>query len=486
MSLSLRQSPIARDQTRSGAGDLLEFLYAKVRVAAWHRGRLLGAVLLSTFVLGATVTFAKWYLAQDARLGVLHFPISCGWQSQREFTTATSLLHLFQFADADYVYTDLVKQDSECAMGYWGIAMSRLQNPLYLLPNDDDVNIARRALTAAEAARHTSPRERLYIAAARKLFPATGISGWNERLIAYARAMEAVVTKYPEDREATVFFALALNFAAPLGDSISRERTRAAELLLQVFSEQPDHPGIFHYLTYCLGHEKYQPKPFERSTMTNPAQRIVLGAFAFFAMLGLGIFVAFTADFRPGAGERTGFGGPFVLTASDTRVVTERTFRGRYMLIYFGYTHCPDICPTTLMTVSQVLEKLGPLADKVQPVFVSIDPERDTPAVIGKYLEAFDRRIVGLTGSPAEIAAAAKQYRVFYKKSPFENSDDYSMDHSPYIYVMDPDGRYVTLFSPDQSPDQMEARLRALLSVSASDSATADLGRATVTTSSGN
>ena len=212
--------------------------------------------------------------------------------------------------------------------------------------------------------------------------------------------------------------------------------------------------------------------------MTNPAQRIVLGAFAFFAMLGLGIFVAFTADFRPGAGERTGFGGPFVLTASDTRVVTERTFRGRYMLIYFGYTHCPDICPTTLMTVSQVLEKLGPLADKVQPVFVSIDPERDTPAVIGKYLEAFDRRIVGLTGSPAEIAAAAKQYRVFYKKSPFENSDDYSMDHSPYIYVMDPDGRYVTLFSPDQSPDQMEARLRALLNVSASDNATADLERA--------
>jgi protein SCO1/2 len=255
-------------------------------------------------------------------------------------------------------------------------------------------------------------------------------------------------------------------------------------LLLQVFSEQPDHPGIFHYLTYCLGHEKYQPKPFERSTMTNPAQRIVLGAFAFFALLGLGIFVAFTADFRPGAGERTGFGGPFVLTASDTRVVTDRTFRGRYMLIYFGYTHCPDICPATLMTFGQVLEKLGPLADKVQPVFVSIDPERDTPAVIGKYLEAFDRRIVGLTGSPAEIAAAAKQYRVYYKKSPFENSDGYSMDHSPYIYVMGPDGGYVTLFSPDQSSDQMEARLRELLTISAADNATADSPN-TVTTSSG-
>jgi protein SCO1/2 len=484
VSLSLHERPIPRDQTRSGAGDLLKFLSAKVRVAAWHRGRLLGAVLLSTFVLGATVTFAKWYLAQDARLGVLHFPISCGWQSQREFTTATSLLHLFQFEGANDVYTDLVKQDPECAMGYWGIAMSKLRNPLYLLPNDDDVNIARRALTAAEAARHNSPRERAYIAAARKLFPATGIPGWNERLIAYAQAMEAAVTKFPEDREATVFFALALNFAAPPSDSISRERTRATELLLQVFSEQPDHPGIFHYLTYCLGHEKYQPKPFERSTMTNPAQRIVLGAFAFFALLGLGIFVAFTADFRPGASERTGFGGPFVLTASDTRVVTDRTFRGRYMLIYFGYTHCPDICPATLITVGHVLEKLGPLAAKVQPIFVSIDPERDTPAVIGKYLEAFDRRFVGLTGSPAEIAAAAKQYRVYYKKSPSENSDDYSMDHSPYIYLMGPDGGYVTLFSPDQSPDQIEARLRELLTIPAADDATANSPN-TRTTSSG-
>lgn len=463
------------------------FLFAKLRVAVWHRGRLLGAILLSAFVLGTTVTFAKWYLAQDDRLGVLHFPISCSWQSQRQFISATSLLHLFQFADAGYVYGNLVKQDSDCAMGYWGIAMSSLQNPLYLLPNEDEVDIARRALTAAEKARHTSARERAYIAAARKLFPESKSPGWNERLTSYAQAMEAVVTDYPDDREATVFLALALNFVAQLGETRSRERTRAAELLLQVFSEQPAHPGISHYLTYCLGHEKYQPKPFERATVINPAQRVVLGAFAFFALLGLGMFVIFTANLRSDANERTGFGGPFVLTASDRRVVTDRTFRGRYMLVYFGYTHCPDICPTTLMTLSQVLEKLGPLADRIRPVFISIDPERDTAARVGEYLKSFDQRIVGLAGSPAEIATVAKQYRVFYKKSPFENSDDYSMDHSSYIYVMGPDGRYLTLFSSDQSSDQMTARLREMLTDSRFDDAASDRPAPnTATASSGN
>jgi protein SCO1/2 len=463
------------------------FLFAKLRVAVWHRGRLLGAILLSAFVLGTTVTFAKWYLAQDDRLGVLHFPISCSWQSQRQFISATSLLHLFQFADAGYVYGNLVKQDSDCAMGYWGIAMSSLQNPLYLLPNEDEVDIARRALTAAEKARHTSARERAYIAAARKLFPESKSPGWNERLTSYAQAMEAVVTNYPDDREATVFLALALNFVAQLGETRSRERTRAAELLLQVFSEQPAHPGISHYLTYCLGHEKYQPKPFERATVINPAQRVVLGAFAFFALLGLGMFVIFTANLRSDANERTGFGGPFVLTASDRRVVTDRTFRGRYMLVYFGYTHCPDICPTTLVTLSQVLEKLGPLADRIRPVFISIDPERDTAARVGEYLKSFDQRIVGLAGSPAEIAAVAKQYRVFYKKSPFENSDDYSMEHSSYIYVMGPDGRYLTLFSSDQSSDQMTARLREMLTDSRFDDAASDRPAPnTATASSGN
>jgi protein SCO1 len=352
--------------------------------------------------------------------------------------------------------------------------MSRLQNPLYLLPSEDDVAVARRALTAAEGARHTSARERAYIAAARKLFPESKIPGWNERLIAYSQDMETVAANYPDDREATVFFALALNFVASSSGSPSRERTRAAELLLQIFSEQPDHPGISHYLTYCLGHEKYPPRPFERTTMINGKQRIVLAAFAFFALLGLGMFATFTADLRSGASERTGFGGPFVLTATDERMVTDRSFRGGYMLVYFGYTHCPDVCPTTLITLSQVLEKLGPSADRIRTVFVSIDPERDTPTAVGRYLESFDQRIVGLTGSSAEIAAVAKQYRVFYKKLPIENSGDYSMEHSSHIYLMNPAGRYLTLFTPDQSSDQIVARLREWLTVSRPDDAAAE------------
>jgi protein SCO1 len=445
-----------------------DLIWAKLGATVRRHARLVAAAVLSVLVVGATASFANWYLGQDERLGVLHFPISCGWQSQREFTTATSLLHLFQFADAEYVFTALVKDDPDCAMGYWGIAMSRFQNPLYLLPSDADADVARRALDVAESAREASPRERAYLAAVRKLFPATGASAWPARLVAYARAMGAVAASYPQDREASIFYALALNFSAPKSDTVPPERTKAAEMLLQVFSEEPDHPGIFHYLTYCLGHEKYQPKPFERATMTKPVQRIVLGALAVCALAGLGIFIAFTSDLRPGAAGRTSLGGPFVLTAGDGSVVTDRTYRGRWLLVYFGYTHCPDICPTTLLAVSQALDKLGPLAAKIQPLYVSIDPDRDTPQVMAEYVKSFDPRIIGLTGSPAEIAAAAKAYRVYYKKDAPEPSGDYFMEHSAYLYVMNPDGRYVTLLSHDETdaPEQMAARLRELLTSS--------------------
>ena len=431
-------------------------------------GRFLAAAMLSALVIGATVSFARWYLAPDSRLGVLHLPISCGWKSQRQFTVATSLLHLFEFSDAEFTYSTLVRRDPGCAMGYWGVAMSKLGNPLYVLPTEIDAEAARKALAAGETAIETSPRERAYIAALSLLFPASGGSDWHTRLLGYALAMKELAANYPEDKEATVFYALALNLASPPG-RISPQRTRAAELLLEVFSSEPDHPGISHYLTYCLGHEQYQPKPFERATVVKPAQRVVLGGFAFIALLGMGLFITFTSDLRPGS--RTSFGGPFALTATTGSIVTDRTFRGHYLLVYFGYTHCPDICPTTLLAISQVLEKLGPLAVKLQPLFVTIDPERDTSKVVGEFVRSFDPRIVGLTGSPSEIAQIAKLYRVFYKKIPIENSDDYFMEHSSYIYVMSPDGRYITLFSHDESQgaDQMAVRLREILSAPTRD-----------------
>jgi protein SCO1 len=438
-------------------------LWARARIAIWRRRFALAAAGLSALVLGAALTFASWYMAQDARLAVVHFPTSCGWQSQREFTTATALLHLFQFADAEQAYRSLVERDPDCAIGNWGIAMSRLQNPLYALPSSEDEDIARQALAAAAAARNAGARERAYLAAAATLFDAHGRADWHAREVAYARAMERVVAQYPQDREAVIFYALALNLTAATDD-----KTKAAELLLIVFSEEPDHPGIDHYLTYCLGHAAYQPKPFERATVTTPIQRILLAAFALFALCSLGIFVTLTADLRPGAGSAGRFGGPFMLTAADGTMVTDRSFRGRWLLVYFGYTRCPSDCPAALSRIADAIERLEASAARVQPIFVTIDPERDTPEIVGKFTRAFDPRIVGLTGKPAEIAALAKQYRVSIKKVPGDDVDHYRMEHSSYVYVIGPDGRYVTLFSHTQAqaPEGIASRLRELLSPS--------------------
>jgi protein SCO1 len=156
------------------------------------------------------------------------------------------------------------------------------------------------------------------------------------------------------------------------------------------------------------------------------------------------------------------------LTMSDGTVVTDRTFRGHWMLVYFGYTHCPDVCPTTLLSFAKALEKLGPLAANVEPIFVTLDPERDTPEVIGEFTKAFDPRIVGLTGKASEIAAIAKDYRVFFKKVKNDDGDDYALEHSSYVYLMSPTGRYVTLFSRDQieASDEFATRLRELLAES--------------------
>jgi protein SCO1 len=161
--------------------------------------------------------------------------------------------------------------------------------------------------------------------------------------------------------------------------------------------------------------------------------------------------------------NNAGFGGPFTLTASDGSTRTDESFRGRWMLVYFGYTNCPNICPMTLSAISQALDKLGPLAAKVQPLYITIDPERDTPEQMGEYTRAFDSRILGLTGTAQAIASVAKEYRVFYQKVPGKTPDDYSMMHSAYIYVMGLDGRYVTLITQSEDPAAIAQRLRELL-----------------------
>lgn len=160
-------------------------------------------------------------------------------------------------------------------------------------------------------------------------------------------------------------------------------------------------------------------------------------------------------------------GGPFSLIDGSGATVTDRTFRGKWELVFFGYTYCPDLCPTTLNTISDALAALGPLADKVQPLFITVDPQRDTQAVIGDYVRNFDPRIVGLTGSPEAIAAVAKEYKVYYAVHRTGNGpDDYLMDHSGFVYLMDPDGRFVRVLSGETSAQAMADKLRPLLSPS--------------------
>jgi protein SCO1/2 len=153
-------------------------------------------------------------------------------------------------------------------------------------------------------------------------------------------------------------------------------------------------------------------------------------------------------------------GGPFSLVGADGKPVTDRDFRGRYMLVFFGFTHCPDICPAELQVIAQALEQLGDKAKTVVPIFITLDPERDTPQAMANYVKSFGPNFVGLTGSPEAIAAAAKAYRVAYSK--VENKEaagDYSVDHSALVYLMDPEGRYVTHFSYGLGADQMAEKL---------------------------
>jgi protein SCO1/2 len=140
-------------------------------------------------------------------------------------------------------------------------------------------------------------------------------------------------------------------------------------------------------------------------------------------------------------------GGQFTLTAADGAVVTEQTYRGKWLLVFFGFTSCPDTCPTALLDIAAALEKLGPAADKVQPLFITVDPQRDTPVVIGDYTRSFDPRIIGLTGTPEQIAAVAREYGAYYAPRKIgPGPEDYVMDHSSYLYLMDPEGKFVRGF----------------------------------------
>ena len=157
-------------------------------------------------------------------------------------------------------------------------------------------------------------------------------------------------------------------------------------------------------------------------------------------------------------------GGPFTLIDQNGKTVTDQDFRGHFMLVFFGFTHCPDICPAELQVMSQSLEALGPEAEEVVPIFITLDPERDTQAVMDAYVKNFGSRFVGLTGSPEAVAAAAKAYRVAYAKFQEDPaSSDYSVDHSALVYLMGRNGEYVTHFAYGTPADKMTETLRRYL-----------------------
>ncbi len=178
--------------------------------------------------------------------------------------------------------------------------------------------------------------------------------------------------------------------------------------------------------------------------------QLVFACLALVAALVLGVFAYFSTSSTPtGSGTGTALvGGPFALTDQTGKHVTEKDYLGKYTLVFFGYTYCPDVCPTELQVISAALDKMGAKADIIQPIFVTIDPERDTPDVIRQYVANFPPRLVGLTGSPQEIAAAAKAYRVYFSKVENKASPgDYLMDHSSIVYLMDKQGRFLKHFT---------------------------------------
>lgn len=157
-------------------------------------------------------------------------------------------------------------------------------------------------------------------------------------------------------------------------------------------------------------------------------------------------------------------GGPFHLVNQDGMPVTEADLKGRWALIYFGYTWCPDVCPLGLATIAAALDALPPaVAEKIQPVLITVDPERDTPEVLKEYVSAFHPRLMGLTGTPDEIQAAAREWRVYMRKGEPRPDGNYLVDHSTFTYLMGPDGRYATHFGHDTEPEAMAAKLAELV-----------------------
>lgn len=186
---------------------------------------------------------------------------------------------------------------------------------------------------------------------------------------------------------------------------------------------------------------------------------IIIAAFVFGLVVSFGAITWFFNRGGAPAVMQSAIGGAFTSTRQDGARVSEAIFTGKPSLLFFGFTHCPDVCPTTLFEVSEIMRALGKDADKAQGVFVTVDPARDTPAQMKLYLSSFDPHIVGLSGNEAETAAIVKAYRVYAKKIPLQG-DDYTMDHTALVYLISKDGRFVAPFNMKRKPAEAAEELR--------------------------
>jgi len=173
---------------------------------------------------------------------------------------------------------------------------------------------------------------------------------------------------------------------------------------------------------------------------------------------------------QPPSGMASGtvaIGGPFTLVDTKGNTVTDASLKGRYSLVFFGFTHCPDICPLTLQTITQALEAAGPAAEAVQPVFITLDPERDAPETLAAYMENFHPRLMALTGTPEQVRGATQSYKAYAAKVPVKDAEgkdtgDYTVSHTGYVYLMDASGKYLAHFDKDAKAEDIAQRLRQL------------------------
>ncbi|UFZ02937.1 SCO family protein [Bradyrhizobium ontarionense] len=195
------------------------------------------------------------------------------------------------------------------------------------------------------------------------------------------------------------------------------------------------------------------------SNATRPL--VIVGAFAASLVVGLSLMFLIMGGGRNIAAPAA-IGGPFQLTDQSGGVVTEKSLEGRPTLIFFGFTHCPDVCPTSLFEISEVLRAMDKDADGVNAYFISVDPERDNPAAMKDYLSSFDPHLKGLTGDPEVLAKVLTEYRVYAKKVPLKDGD-YTMDHTALVYLMDRNGRFVAPFNLKRTPEEAATELKRYL-----------------------